>query len=36
MLDGGPSTQLSAAIGTFEREIPGGYGVPDALVIRRR
>jgi len=36
MLDGGPSTQLSAAIGDFTREIPGGYGVPDALVIRRR
>jgi uncharacterized protein YigE (DUF2233 family) len=36
MLDGGPSTQLSAALGDFTREIPGGYGVPDALVIRRR
>ena len=36
MFDGGPSTQLSAAIGDYTREIPGGYGVPDALVIRRR
>jgi uncharacterized protein YigE (DUF2233 family) len=36
MLDGGPSTQLSASIGDFGREIRGGYGVPDALVIRRR
>jgi uncharacterized protein YigE (DUF2233 family) len=36
MLDGGPSTQLSAAIGDFTRELPGGYAVPDALVIRRR
>jgi len=36
MLDGGPSTQLSAAIGDFSREIPGGYAVPDLLVVRRR
>jgi uncharacterized protein YigE (DUF2233 family) len=36
MLDGGPSTQLSAAIGDFSREIPGGYAVPDALVVRHR
>jgi uncharacterized protein YigE (DUF2233 family) len=36
MLDGGPSTQLSAAIGGLTREIPGGYAVPDALVIRSR
>ena len=36
MLDGGPSTQLSAAIGDVSREIPGGYAVPDALVVRRR
>ena len=36
MLDGGPSTQLSVSIGDFAREIPGGYGVPDALVLRRR
>ncbi len=36
MLDGGPSTQLSAAIGDFSRELPGGYAVPDALVVRRR
>jgi hypothetical protein len=36
MLDGGPSTQLSAVIGGFTGEIPGGYAVPDALMIRRR
>lgn len=36
MLDGGPSTQLSAAIAGFAREIPGGYAVPDALVVRHR
>jgi uncharacterized protein YigE (DUF2233 family) len=36
MLDGGPSTQLSAAIGDFSREVPGGYAVPDALVVRQR
>jgi L-fuculose-phosphate aldolase len=36
MLDGGPSTQLSAAIGTLQLEIPGGYPVPDGLVVRRR
>jgi uncharacterized protein YigE (DUF2233 family) len=36
MLDGGPSTQLSAAFRDFTRDIPGGYGVPDLLVIRHR
>ena len=36
MLDGGPSTQLSAAVGPLSVEIPGGYPVPDALVVRPR
>ena len=36
LLDGGPSTQLSAASGTFALEVSGLYGVPDALVIRSR
>jgi hypothetical protein len=33
MFDGGPSTQLSAAIGSFALEIEGGYAVPDALLV---
>jgi len=33
MLDGGPSAQLSAKIGTTAVEIPGGYSVPDGLLI---
>jgi len=36
MLDGGPSTQLSAVIGAIRIDLPGGYAVPDALVIRKR
>jgi hypothetical protein len=36
MLDGGPSTQLSFAVGATSIEIPGGYAVPDLLLIRRR
>ena len=42
MLDGGPSTQLAARLKTagkspeFHAEIPGGYAVPDFLVIFRR
>jgi uncharacterized protein YigE (DUF2233 family) len=36
MLDGGPSTQLSAEIGAFKLEIPGGYAVPDLLLVRPR
>jgi uncharacterized protein YigE (DUF2233 family) len=36
MLDGGPSTQLSAAIGDVHVEISGGYPVPDGLVVRAR
>ncbi len=35
-LDGGPSTQLSAAVADLAIEIPGGYGVPDTLLIRPR
>lgn len=34
LLDGGPSTQLSAVVGDFSLEVPGGYAVPDLLVIR--
>jgi hypothetical protein len=34
MLDGGPSTQLSAKLGALELEIPGGYAVPDLLLLR--
>ena len=36
MFDGGPSTQLSAAIGDLRLEVRGGYAVPDALVVRPR
>jgi uncharacterized protein YigE (DUF2233 family) len=36
MLDGGPSSQLSAALGGLELDLRGGYAVPDALVVRRR
>ena len=36
MLDGGPSTQLSAAVGDLRLDLPGGYAVPDGLVVRRR
>jgi uncharacterized protein YigE (DUF2233 family) len=36
LLDGGASTQISAAAGGFTLDIPGAYGVPDALVIRPR
>ena len=32
-LDGGPSTQLSAATPTLNLEIPGGWGVPNGLAI---
>jgi hypothetical protein len=34
MLDGGPSTQLSAAFGGRGFEIAGGYPVPDGLIVR--
>ncbi len=33
LLDGGPSTQLSFAHGGTEVDIPGGYAVPDLLLI---
>jgi hypothetical protein len=36
MFDGGPSSQLSAALGQLRVELRGGYAVPDALVMRRR
>lgn len=36
LLDGGPSTQLSAHLGKFVRDVPGGYAVPDLLVLRTR
>jgi uncharacterized protein YigE (DUF2233 family) len=35
-LDGGASTQISAALGPFKLDVPGAYGVPDALVVRSR
>lgn len=31
-LDGGPSTQLSARLGELSVSVPGGWGVPNALV----
>lgn len=36
MLDGGPSTQLSAAVGQLRLDVSGGYAVPDALIVRAR
>ena len=36
MLDGGPSTQLSARAGKLALEIPGGYAVPDLLLVLPR
>lgn len=33
MLDGGPSTQLSLELGATRVDVPGGYAVPDHLVI---
>lgn len=36
LLDGGPSTQLSAQINGAKIDLPGGYGVPDLLLIRPR
>lgn len=32
-LDGGPSTQLSAAMPTLNLDVPGGWGVPNGLAI---
>lgn len=36
MLDGGPSTQLSLAAGGLSLDVPGGYPVPDLLVVLAR
>jgi uncharacterized protein YigE (DUF2233 family) len=36
LLDGGASTQLSVAAGRLVLDVPGAYGVPDALVVRAR
>ena len=36
LLDGGASTQVSAAAGGFALDVSAVYGVPDALVIRSR
>jgi uncharacterized protein YigE (DUF2233 family) len=36
LLDGGPSTQLSLDIGYAHIDVPGGYPVPDLLVIAPR
>ena len=33
MLDGGPSTQLAVDVGATHVDVPGGYPVPDLLVI---
>jgi uncharacterized protein YigE (DUF2233 family) len=35
-LDGGPSTQLHARVGTFALDVKGGWGVPNALVVLPR
>jgi hypothetical protein len=36
MFDGGPSTQLSFALGQRSIELTGGYAVPDLLLLRTR
>jgi len=36
LLDGGPSTQLSASVGGLDLDVPGAYAVPDVLVVRER
>jgi hypothetical protein len=36
MFDGGPSTQLAIELGQVRLSLPGGYAVPDALIVRRR
>lgn len=33
LLDGGPSTQLALELGSVHLDLPGGYGVPDLLLI---
>lgn len=36
LLDGGPSTQLSARAGQLALDVPGGYAVPDLLLLLPR
>lgn len=36
MFDGGPSSQLSAAVGAMNLDLRGVYAVPDALLIKKR
>jgi hypothetical protein len=36
MFDGGPSSQLSAALGPLRLDLRGGYAVPDVLLVRPR
>jgi len=36
MMDGGPSAQLYASVGSFELHRPGGYGVPIAVAFVKR
>jgi uncharacterized protein YigE (DUF2233 family) len=36
MFDGGPSSQLAAAVGELRLDLRGAYAVPDVLVIRAR
>jgi hypothetical protein len=36
MFDGGPSSQLSAALGNLHLDLRGGYAVPDVLLVRPR
>jgi uncharacterized protein YigE (DUF2233 family) len=36
LLDGGPSTQLALDVGTTHLDLPGGYAVPDLLLIVAR
>jgi exopolysaccharide biosynthesis protein len=33
LLDGGPSTQLALDVGNTHLDLPGGYAVPDLLLI---
>lgn len=33
LLDGGPSTQIALELGSVHLDLPGGYGVPDLLLI---
>jgi len=36
MLDGGPSTQLAAQAGNFHLSVPGGWPVPNAVLVGQR